>query len=228
MRWEGPGSGFERSSGSGASGVVCKSENLEISEFCPCGIRLEKPRFPAVWDITVQKFQVFGLTEFINSSRSRPPFTDKNSWELLFGGEMFVFLQDLIIILIFQVPFLLGFPPKHKHWDGFWTWNYLDSGLGWFSKFCISEFFIYLGGVLDRVQIFRSRVTVSIRAVLRSSPALSSSIMVCKVTRWPKCTLLRLSWRLKVFAILFCLDYSSCRRRRPERVAPEVERARPT
>ena len=43
MRWEGPGSGFENSSGGAGGGW--KSVNLEFLEFCPFGIGLEKNRF---------------------------------------------------------------------------------------------------------------------------------------------------------------------------------------
>ena len=37
------------------------SRNLEILEFCPFGIRLEKRRGSTAWDMTGQKFQGLGL-----------------------------------------------------------------------------------------------------------------------------------------------------------------------
>ena len=51
VRWEGPGSGFESSSGAGAGGGVWKSRNL------PLGIEVEKHGFRTAWLMTGQKFQ---------------------------------------------------------------------------------------------------------------------------------------------------------------------------
>ena len=61
--WEGPGSGFESSSGAGggATGGVWKSGNLDILEFCLFGIGLQKPGFRTAWNIIGQKFQGLGL-----------------------------------------------------------------------------------------------------------------------------------------------------------------------
>ena len=52
VRWEGPGSGFENSSG-GAGGCVWKSR---IHRFGPLGIEVEKQGFRTAWLITGQKF----------------------------------------------------------------------------------------------------------------------------------------------------------------------------
>ena len=52
VRWEGPGSGFESSSGAVAGGVW-KSGNLVI---CPFGIEVEKPGVRTAWNIADQKF----------------------------------------------------------------------------------------------------------------------------------------------------------------------------
>ena len=58
VRWEGPGSGFENSSGAGAGaagagGGVWKSR---IHRFGPLGIEVEKQGFRTAWLITGQKF----------------------------------------------------------------------------------------------------------------------------------------------------------------------------
>ena len=50
VRWEGPGSGFENSSG---AGCVWKSR---IHRFGPLGIEVEKQGFRTAWLITGQKF----------------------------------------------------------------------------------------------------------------------------------------------------------------------------
>ena len=52
VRWEGPGSGFENSSGAGAGGGVWKSR---IHRFGPLGIEVEKQGFRSAWLITGQK-----------------------------------------------------------------------------------------------------------------------------------------------------------------------------
>ena len=62
--WEGPGSGFASSSdasGGADAGSVWKSGNLEILEFCPFGIGLEKTGFRTAFNITSQKLQGHGL-----------------------------------------------------------------------------------------------------------------------------------------------------------------------
>ena len=51
VRWEGPGSGFENSSG--GAGGVWKSR---IHRFGPLGIEVEKQGFRTAWLITGQKF----------------------------------------------------------------------------------------------------------------------------------------------------------------------------
>jgi len=51
VRWEGPGSGFENSSGAG--GAVLKSR---IHRFGPLGIEVEKQGFRTAWLITGQRF----------------------------------------------------------------------------------------------------------------------------------------------------------------------------
>ena len=51
VRWEGPGSGFENSSG--GAGAVWKSR---IHRFGPLGIEVEKQGFRTAWLITFQKF----------------------------------------------------------------------------------------------------------------------------------------------------------------------------
>ena len=65
MRWEGPGSGFESSSGAGgAAAGVWNFQNLEIWEswsFAPFGIGLKKQGFRTAWDRTGQNNQEFGL-----------------------------------------------------------------------------------------------------------------------------------------------------------------------
>ena len=56
VRWEGPGSGFENSSGAAAAafgGGVWKSR---IHRFGPLGIEVEKLGFRTAWLITGQKF----------------------------------------------------------------------------------------------------------------------------------------------------------------------------
>ena len=58
VRWEGPGSGFENSSGgagagAGGAGGVWKSR---IHRFGPLGIEVEKQGFRTAWLITGQKF----------------------------------------------------------------------------------------------------------------------------------------------------------------------------
>ena len=53
VRWEGPGSGFENSSGGGAGGGVWKSR---IHRFGPLGVEVEKQGFQTVRLITGQKF----------------------------------------------------------------------------------------------------------------------------------------------------------------------------
>ena len=45
VRWEGPGSGFDSSSGAGAAGGVWNSGNLEILEFYPFGMQVAKQDF---------------------------------------------------------------------------------------------------------------------------------------------------------------------------------------
>ena len=51
-RWEGPGSGFENSSGGGAGG----GWKSRIHRFGPLGIEVEKQGFRTAWLITGQKF----------------------------------------------------------------------------------------------------------------------------------------------------------------------------
>ena len=54
VRWEGPGSGFENSSGGGAgAGGVWKPR---IHRFGPLGVEVEKQGFRTAWLMTGQKF----------------------------------------------------------------------------------------------------------------------------------------------------------------------------
>ena len=52
VRWGGPGSGFESSSGGGAGGVW----KSRIYRFGPLGIEVEKQGFRTAWLITGRKF----------------------------------------------------------------------------------------------------------------------------------------------------------------------------
>ena len=71
VRWEGPGSGFENSSG-GAGGCVWKSR---IHRFGPLGIEVEKQGFRTAWLITGQKFPCKNLKAGLSLLTLRDPFS---------------------------------------------------------------------------------------------------------------------------------------------------------
>ena len=53
VRWEGPGSAFENSSGAGRAGGVWKSM---IHRFGPLGVEVEKQGFRTAWLMKGEKF----------------------------------------------------------------------------------------------------------------------------------------------------------------------------
>ena len=58
MRWEGPGSGFENSSGAGGAGAGAGGGGVwksRIHRFGPLGIEVEKQGFRTAWLIAGQK-----------------------------------------------------------------------------------------------------------------------------------------------------------------------------
>ena len=86
---EGPGSGFESLSG-GAGAGIWKSGNLEIKEFCPFWIEVEKQGFRTPWDITGPKFLGVGLKleAFIPTCQDQSCHLCQEIMRVVEGGDL--------------------------------------------------------------------------------------------------------------------------------------------